>query len=239
MITNYISRAEADELCDELIRQFMGEDDHDLCVDIDCFVGGFLGCPVVYENFAEDDPDKIGFASDGVQPLRVRMNGRIQDQVYPRRTIVLDRVLLNPGEEYRRRFTLAHEAGHIIASRIDPNIRSGFHRVHDECRMYTAEELRQRLSIAEWQANVIAAALLMPRFIIKDALVRFNGGRRLPVYGSNIFAVREKVILQKMAKSLGVSHTALIIRLRDLDALKYHDLSEFINKELRPGGVIA
>lgn len=237
-MTNYISRAEADELCEELIRQFMGDTDHELCVDIDCFVTHYLRCPVVYENFAEDDPDKIGFASDGVQPLRVRTNGRTLEQVYPQRTIVLDRVLLNPGEEYRRRFTIAHEAGHIIASRMDPNVHAGFHRVHDECRLYTAEELRQRLNIAEWQANVIAAALLMPRFIVKDALVQFNGGRRLPVYGSNIFTVREKVILQKMAKSLGVSHTALIIRLRDLDALKYHDLSEFIDKELRPGGVM-
>lgn len=237
-MTNYISRVEADELCDELIRQFMGDTDHELCVDIDCFVTHYLRCPVVYENFAEDDPDKIGFACDGVQPLRVRTNGRTLEQVYPQRTIVLDRVLLNPGEEYRRRFTIAHEAGHIIASRMDPNVHAGFHRVHDECRLYTAEELRQRLNIAEWQANVIAAALLMPRFIVKDALVQFNGGRRLPVYGSNIFAVREKVILQKMAKSLGVSHTALIIRLRDLDALKYHDLSEFIDKELRPGGVM-
>ena len=237
-MTNYISRVEADELCDELIRQFMGDTDHELCVDIDCFVTHYLRCPVVYENFAEDDPDKIGFASDGVQPLRVRTNGRTLEQVYPQRTIVLDRGLLKPGEEYRRRFTIAHEAGHIIASRMDPNVHAGFHCVHDECRLYTAEELRQRLSIAEWQANVIAAALLMPRFIVKDALVQFNGGRRLPVYGSNIFAVREKVILQKMAKSLGVSHTALIIRLRDLDALKYHDLSEFIDKELRPGGVM-
>ena len=189
-MTNYISRAEADELCDELIRQFMGDTDHELCVDIDCFVTHYLRCPVVYENFAVDDPDKIGFASDGVQPLRVRTNGRTLEQVYPQRTIVLDRVLLNPGEEYRRRFTIAHEAGHIIASRMDPNVHAGFHRVHDECRLYTAEELRQRLSIAEWQANVIAAALLMPRFIVKDALVQFNGGRRLPVYGSNIFAVR-------------------------------------------------
>ena len=105
-MTNYISRAEADELCDELIRQFMGDTDHELCVDIDCFVTHYLRCPVVYENFAEDDPDKIGFASDGVQPLRVRTNGRTLEQVYPQRTIVLDRVLLNPGEEYRRRFTI-------------------------------------------------------------------------------------------------------------------------------------
>lgn len=100
------------------------------------------------------------------------------------------------------------------------------------------EQRNERAFHACVETNVIAAALLMPRFIVKDALVQFNGGRRLPVYGSNIFAVREKVILQKMAKSLGVSHTALIIRLRDLDALKYHDLSEFIDKELRPGGVM-
>lgn len=193
-MTNYISRAEADELCDELIRQFMGDTDHELCVDIDCFVTHYLRCPVVYENFAEDDPDKIGFASDGVQPLRVRTNGRTLEQVYPQRTIVLDRVLLNPGEEYRRRFTIAHEAGHIIASRMDPNVHAGFHRVHDECRLYTAEELRQRLNIAEWQAREAH------QDVYDDSIVRqmvecikvFPDGR-LEVYFGGGYCVEERV----------------------------------------------
>lgn len=60
-MTSYISRTEADELCDELIRQFVGGDTKAaMAVDIDSFVATFLKCPILYENYAEGDPDKIG-----------------------------------------------------------------------------------------------------------------------------------------------------------------------------------
>lgn len=34
-------------------------------------IAAYLGITVVYEQIAESDPDKIGFASDGVRPLCV------------------------------------------------------------------------------------------------------------------------------------------------------------------------
>ena len=44
-MTNYISRAEAEELCDELIRQFTGSTSSDPNpVDIDLFVRDYLKC---------------------------------------------------------------------------------------------------------------------------------------------------------------------------------------------------
>ena len=96
--------------------------------------------------------------------------------------------------------------------------------------------MRERYNINEWQANMIAASLLMPRYVMINALKQFNGGRRLPIYGENIFHPREKAILNKMANALQVSHTALVIRLRDLGMLNRHDVSEYIQKELRLGG---
>ena len=71
---------------------------------------------------------------------------------------------------------------------------------------------------------------------MKKALRKFNGGRRLPVYGETVFHPREKVILQKMASSLGVSFTALVIRLRGLGMLSRHSIGEYIGSELRFGG---
>ena len=95
--------------------------------------------------------------------------------------------------------------------------------------------MRERYSIGEWQANALSAALLMPRFMVLSALQKFNRGRRLPVYGENVFRPSEKVILQKMADTLQVSHTALVIRLRQMQLLERHDISEYIVKELRLG----
>ena len=235
---NYISYAQADELCDGLIRQFIGSNNITipLNVDIDAFVTQFLKINVYYEHFAEKELDKIGFCSDGITSLRVFEQGVAVDHVYPPSTIVLDSFLLRPGEEYRRRFTLAHEAGHMLAAQIDPEASAHFYHTYNTEKLYTAEELHQRLCISEWQANVLAAALLMPKFIIKDTLTRLNKGRRLRVYGEHVFRPQEKVILQKMSNTLGVSHTALVIRLRDLGALQPHALSEYIEKELRLGG---
>ena len=236
-VTNYISRAEADELCDELIRQFLGGNTKNVySVDIDGLVSVVLKCPIVYATYAEEDFDKNGFTSDGVTPLRVLDCGEVTERVYPRFTIVLEKYLLRPGEEARRRFTLAHEAGHILASCLDSNVQAWFHRDIDTERFYTAKELHQRMSIAECQANMIAAALLMPRFLLKDALCELNGGRQLAVYGTTVFRSSERGILEKMARRLNVSRTALIIRLRDLGAFQYHDISEFVQEELRIEG---
>lgn len=239
-MNNYLSYAEADELCDGMIRQYIGKDAPiPAFIDIDGFVMDFLHCRIIYETFAEDDPDKVGFTGDGKTPLRVRRNSMVGTIVLPPNTVVLERVLLRPEEEKRRRFVLGHEAGHIIANRINPDTPKNhacFHRVFDAEREYEASELAELYHISEWQANTFSAGLLMPRFLMRDKLSRFNGGRRIPVYGDAVFHPREKVILNKMADSLNVSYTALTIRLKRLGMLKHHDISEYITKELQLGG---
>ncbi len=236
-MTNYISQAEAEELCEAMLRQYLGRDaPMSQSVDIDGFVRDYLKCTILYENFAEDDPNKIGFAGNGRTPLKIRRDGQTVSVVFPFKTIVLDRYLLRPEEHTHRRFTLGHEAGHIISMRINPDSAACFHRTHDREREYTLKEMQEMYNIGEWQANTFSASLLMPRPVMREALQRFNGGKRLPVYGETVFHPREKVILQKMAASLDVSFTALVIRLRGLGMLNYHDISEYIKKELRLGG---
>ena len=157
--------------------------------------------------------------------------------IYPRNTIVLDKYLLHPNEESHRRFVLGHEAGHILAGQINPDSPACFHHFCSREQTYTIEDMKERYSINEWQANIMAAALLMPRFLMLETLKKFNGGRRLPIYGECIFHPREKAILNKMANALQVSYTALVIRLKDLGMLNRHEVSEYIQKELRLGGV--
>ena len=72
-MTNYISQAEAEELCETMLRLYLGRNtpasDR---IDIDGFVRGYLKCRLLYETFAEDDPEKIGFAGDGKTPLQTK-----------------------------------------------------------------------------------------------------------------------------------------------------------------------
>lgn len=234
---NFLSRAEVDELCDGLICQFYGEKRFS-CVDIDRFVREGLRCPVRYEAFAEEDLDKIGFCGDGSSPLRVYRNGIPETIIFPKETIVLERYLLREEEQNRRRFTLAHEAGHVLAARMASASSAHFHQSHDTDRVYALEDLRERLSIAEWQANTLAAALLMPRFLVKRELKQHTGNGCLPVYGERVFCLKEKIVLREISRTLGVSYTALVIRLDNLGALHHRPLSEYISKELGLGGDI-
>ena len=71
---NFLSRAEADEICDGLMERYH-EEKGVSCVDIDGFVKDVLRCPVFYEAFAEKDLDKIGFCGDGISKLKV-LSGR-------------------------------------------------------------------------------------------------------------------------------------------------------------------
>ena len=205
---NFLSRAEADEICDSLMERYH-EGKGVPCVDIDGFVKDVLHCPVFYEAFAEKDLDKIGFCGDGISKLKVYREGKPVSVVFPRDTIVLERYLLRAEEQNRRRFTLAHEAGHVLANRMGAGQTAYFH---------------------------LAASLLMPRFLVRQELERHTEGKCLPVYGERVFRPQEKAILSEMARAMGVSYTALVIRLDNLGVLSHHPLSEYLSKELGLGG---
>ena len=61
----YISNKEIEQIAEGLVQVSCGEPPPKY-IDIDG-IAAYLGITVVYEQIAESDPDKIGFASDGVR----------------------------------------------------------------------------------------------------------------------------------------------------------------------------
>ena len=112
-----------------------------------------------------------------------------------------------------------------------------FHTEFDNERVYTQNELAQMFASVEWQADTMGASLLMPKFIVENALAKFTNSMPIKIYGDTTFAKRDKETIRRMAAYLSVSYTALVIRLRGLGMLEYHDISEFISNELQLGGV--
>ena len=142
--------------------------------------------------------------------------------VFPKDTIVLDKFLLAEKEQGRRRFSMAHEASHFILERMHSNTNAArFHTEFDNEQVYTREELAQMFASVEWQADTMGASLLMPRFIVENALAKFTNSQPIKIYGDTTFASRDKVLIRKMANYLGVSYKALVIRLRNLGMLEY------------------
>ena len=126
----YVSNREIEQIAEGLVHVACGKPPPKR-IDIDS-VAAYLGLTVRYEKFAESDPDKIGFTSDGKSALTVFRNGQKQRIIFPKETIVLDSFLQYPCESSRRRFTLAHEISHILINRADPTHTAPcFNRVYD------------------------------------------------------------------------------------------------------------
>ena len=190
---NFISQAEIEELCEAMLRQHLGQEEPiPQSVDIDGFVQNYLKCRILYETFAENDPNKIGFTGDGRAPLKIKRNGQAISVVFPFKTIVLDRYLLRPEEHTHRRFTLGHEAGHLISMRINPESAACFHRIHDRERTYSLQEMQEIYSIHEWQANTFSSSLLMPRPLMHETLQRFKTAEDGCRFTENLSFIREK-----------------------------------------------
>lgn len=238
-MNNYLSRAEIDEISEGLIVVYARQNPKKVIpsVDIEHFITGFLKQKIEYASFAEEDRGKIGFTADGETPLFVCSEGKVHPVVFPKDTIVLERFLLAEKETGRRRFTMAHEAAHLILNRMRAAPGTArFHSEYDQERVYGKEELQEMFHSIEWQADAMAASLLMPGFLVEKELSRFTDTGAVRIYGDTTFAAGDKAALRKMADRLGVSYTALVIRLKHLGKLERHDICEYVSRELGLGG---
>ena len=236
----YMSRAELEEISEGLITAYANKFSNRVIqsIDIEHFITEFLMLRIEYAFFAEDDAGRIGFLADGATPLLVHQDGKIIPFVFPKDTIVLDKFLLAEKEQGRRRFTMAHEASHHILSKMYAMPSEGrFHAEYDSERSYSKEELAQMFASVEWQADTMGASLLMPRRIIENALAKYNQSNPIKVYGDNTITSKDKAVIRRMAAYIGVSYTALVIRLRDMGLFEYHNILEYISNELNLGGV--
>ena len=231
----YISNRELDELGESLARYYLeksGSEADAKSMDI-AGLAKFLGLRVVFAPFAEKDLEKIGFLADGKTPLMIKNNGEVAPFLFPVGTIVLDILLHQKRECGRCRFTIAHEIAHYVMELHRP--AAEFYRVYDENKEYTPEEMRECLNMTETQADRLAAALLMPKVLVQKALEKHHDGRKIIVYGQNVFSNGDQKAVSRMAEELGVSFTALVIRLRQFDMLEYRPIEEYLDKTI-PGG---
>lgn len=207
------------------------------CLDIDGFVHA-LGYNVIYEDFAEEDKNKDGFCANGKSSLKVWKDGHAMAIVFPKHTIVLDRYLLRPGEEAKRRFTLAHEIGHPLLDRMTGlDTASGFHIVFDKEAALTPDSLGQ-FSMAETCTSRLGAAILMPRFLVIGLLKKYNNGQPIRCFDGCVFSSEERAKVHMLADRMKVSFPAFLNRLKELKLLECHPIDEYIEESFRNGASI-
>ena len=178
--------------------------------------------------------DAYGFnIADGVTPLRVYEGGTVVRRVYPGGTIVIERCLRREHESGRRRFTISHECAHYIMDRAVPS--AAFHREFDIERIYSQEDFKNLFSFHETLIDRMGAALLMPRFMVRNVVAMHGFSEGIPVFGDSVMRTTDKLRIKQMANTMGVSFSAFLIRLRELGCLCYRPLVEYITEEMGLG----
>lgn len=229
---------EMEQVGENLIRKYIGKRQPlPRCVDIEGFITEYLKLPIKYVNIAEQDKDKIGFVSDGTYHLKVFERGKIVERVFPKGTVVIDRYLLSADLSGQRRFTLAHEAAHVIFERMSPTAPGPcFNRYFDSERTYDLQQLQKRLNLVETQTDRLAAILLMPSFMVAETIHKHNEGNPISIFGAGVLRSTDKITIQNMANEMGVSFSAMLTRLRVLKYTNHRDISEYIEMEMNFGG---
>ena len=199
------SYEELDELGEGLIRQYLGKEAERTCC-VD--IEGFV------TDFLKLPLLYRSFAEEDSDKI-----GFIADGVTPLR-------VYENGAVVRR----VYPGGTIVIERcLRQEHESGRRRftISHECAHY--------ISFHETLIDRMGAALLMPRFMVRNVVAMHGFSEGIPVFGDSVMRTTDKLRIKQMANTMGVSFSAFLIRLRELGCLCYRPLAEYITEEMGLG----
>ena len=226
-----MSNVEIEEFCEAMdldyIRKFNAPTDY---IDIRGLMTNYLGLEIEFESIVEDDETITAFIANGTRELKIMKDGKVTTVLYPQNTVVIDKCYLAPEQRERCRFNMAHEAGHYLMNKLCNTNVASFNR--DMTTFILTNQLHDAFNISEARANKIAAAILLPHFVVSNALVKFNDGEPIKLYGENVFSPESRIVVKQMADLLGVSIQTLFIRLRQFGMIDYRPIDELLAKQI-------
>ena len=186
-------------------------------IPIDNFTTHFLGLRLEYMRLS-DNGNMLGITTYGDTKIKLTRYFREEIVSVPKNTVLIDERLMPPLQLFepdkelaRRRFTIAHECAHHMLYHMEPEERRRELECRYSARMYSLRELKSLDDWSEWQANALAAAIIMPKKYI-ELLLR---NRRLTLYGKRLNRP-DKLLLANICDRLKVSRTAMTLRLKQL-----------------------
>ena len=133
-------------------------------------------------------------------------------------TILIDvRLCASPKTIGRKNYTLAHEIAHQILYKAFPDAYGPARRLMCDYRR-TPESRRKVTDWTEWQADALAAALLMPKDAILDGMFLAGLGEHIGTL-SRKYTPNKYDSFCRLAEALGVSRSALAFRMERLGLL--------------------
>ena len=211
-------------------------EDYDKCgidimripIDIESFARNYLGLTIEYQRLSENG-SILGLTTYGGVILELALCDGLLQITVPEDTVLLDDSLAEVRSLHRRRFTLAHECAHQILARIEERkTGKNFRTSVVSGRKYSCRELHKAFDWSEWQANTLAAGLLIPKQELLKELSQWGGMRMPTVYG-HYFGRRDYRLMKELTATFGVSISAMKIRLNELGRLTTKEFSDYVD----------
>lgn len=217
------TRAQINEICEEIIDTFMNGESLDNPVSIGALACRFFKLTVCFVRFADEDAKPCGYTCDGHTGVDVVLHNKRVRHLFQKNTILLDERLKK--DEVALREVLAHELTHYIDSIVNAYPAEILIMSNG---MLNMEKYLEFLEDRERRADIGAAALLLPKALVTNVYRDRIGYENIKVYGDSYFMTEDKIKIVEIAKFLKVSYEMLIERLNDLDLLEKHKLSELV-----------
>lgn len=233
----YLSRCDIEKIAEQVTRQYkkMYIPSHHICYAVDATkLAEMLGFKIEYFHITVDG-SILGQTS----------SGRIWTEIYDEQmkkvffeldgaTILIEkRLLSSPKIAGRKNFTIAHEIAHQIINRLYPEMYNSQNRTFCDYRRSTKPK-KEIVDWREWQADALAAALLLPMDVLRDSMFVFGLGEKMKMLSRKYSGTKFELFCE-MADYLQISRTALSYRMEQLGLLDNNRL--VIDAENRRKGV--
>lgn len=220
--TRYLSRSDIEEIAKPIIERYKQEyvPQYHLCYRVDAMeIAALLGIKVQFLSLSQDGAILGQTAS---VPVWTTVNDSALGETYfflDGKTILIEKRLQNnPHVIGRKNFTIAHELAHLIINNLYPDMYGAQFRIFSDYRR--TKQIRPKISDwHEWQADALAAALLLPPDAVEDAMFLFGLGSKLNVL-SYKYSQNKYHAFCDMAEFLQVSKSTLAYRMEQLGLLE-------------------
>jgi Zn-dependent peptidase ImmA (M78 family) len=229
----YLSYQNIETIAEAIVHDFLGDQINSFNpINVERLAKEYLGLALEYMRLS-DDGSILGLTTYNGITFEIERNNSKEKITIPRDTIIIEEDLLNDKQNGRKNFTLSHECAHQVLFRVEPtSYYNNYRKQFTIGKTYSLRALTTKDDWCEWQANALGAAILMPQKLIDQCLFRFGCNHRIILYGNHYLRRQDRTCVNNIALFLGVSFSALIIRLRqlkmieDLPFSEYHELWE-------------
>ena len=227
-----LSRDFIERLAGEIVAGYRGRGRNALMTDINRFARDYLGLTVRYADFLTDKTHILGMTA--LRAAKIDFgNG---EHRFRGKTVYMDLSLKKRENLGVRNFTLAHECAHVallsyesaLKGRRDERDCSARCATLDRGHLFPGEE---GFDWWEWQADVMASALLMPGGAVRELACSLGKTDRFVVSPGLGMHWKDEKTAREMAETFGVSYRAMAYRLKTLGMTITERKRDFYRRE--------